>query len=477
MGYSDGPWGELATHNDELGEVWDGYALLPDPGENVALDAFVERKSITIASLVRMGARLSADTVLAFAFPGGIKFRNIVTDRRWSYEGSTWHQMKIIRADREPTSICIVAEGETDGAWLSDHYPVDVAVLPAGADPRPHTQAYAEQLAGYELVLLAQDQDRAGDEGAGQLIELLPRSLRFAPPESNDWCDSPVVPELPDPTEATSPVMEMLVPAGELLALEPPEIISHFEGGVLPVGGQLILHGWAKSYKSFLSLDLVSALAQGQDWCGFEPTEEPARVAVMQYEIPWPYYQQRVKYLMDKAREPELMAVNFLTWTPLQRPTFRAGNQAQEDLILKTLVDAGVSVFLLDPVRRATGAVDLNSEKDVRPLLQFYERIQDQGITVVTCHHDNKTYARAGGGNPLGMTGVGAFAGDADTIVSVSVPPGKTTEDPQRNLHFTFRNAPSIGARGMEMGGDGSIVYSTEPHGDWEADDSGQPAI
>jgi len=97
MGESDGSWGLLAR-DDDLGEAWDGFDRLPAPGVNAAFDAFLARKHITDASLVRMGARLAAPSVIAFAFPGGIKFRDLVTDRRWSYVGSEFKAMKIVRA-------------------------------------------------------------------------------------------------------------------------------------------------------------------------------------------------------------------------------------------------------------------------------------------------------------------------------------------------------------------------------------------
>jgi len=176
------------------------------------------------------------------------------------------------------------------------------------------------------------------------------------------------------------------------------------------------------------------------------------------------------------AREPELFDTNFLTFTPLRRPAFVAGNTAQEDVILKALGVADIQVFLLDPIRRATGVVNLNDTEGVRPVLNFYQRLQDSGVTVVTTHHDNKTFARSGGGDPLGMTGAGDFAGDADSIVSVSLPKGTGIEEPRRNLHFTLRNAPSLSPRGMEMDENGRIVYSTSPYGDGLAgDDSGPP--
>lgn len=471
MGESNGSWGELAEHDDELASAWDGFARLPEPGEHPAIDAFVERKRLTIGSLVRVGARLADDNVLAFAAPGGIKFRDIVSDRRWSYAGSEWREMKIIRRD---SATCLVAEGETDGARLSDGYPdCDVAIMPAGAGYFPDT--YAAQLARYDRVLVALDTDAAGERGATAILERVAQAERFAPP-ANDWCEATELPPLPPAPDHPRIEAQMLVSAGDLLDLEPPSVVSWFENALLPVGGQLVIHGWAKSFKSFLALDLMAALAQGQPWSGFEPTEEPCKVAVAQYEIVWAYYQQRVRQLRAQAPEPELFDENFMTMTPLRRPPLVAGNTEQEDAVLKALTDASVSVFLLDPIRRATGFADLNSEQDVRPLLNFFARLQDNGITVVTCHHDNKTAARSGGGDPLGMTGAGAFAGDADTIVSVAVPKGSTLDQPRRNLYFTLRNAPGVTPRGFEMS-EGGLVYSTTPHGDgMESDDSG-PSI
>jgi 5S rRNA maturation endonuclease (ribonuclease M5) len=470
MGNSNGEWGELAPE-DDLAEVWDACITLPEPGENVALDAFVEAKHISIQSLVRLGARLAEPNLLAFAFPGGIKFRDLITNRRWAYAGSEWRAMKVVRHSASPTDYVIVAEGETDAARLSDAYPCDVAVMPAGA--LTFKPEYAKQLSGYRAVFVGLDDDAAGNRGSDAILKALPNAIRFTPP-ANDWCSSEEMPELPD--ASTLAFVHVLVPAGELLDLEPPPVVSWFEGALLPVGGQLIIHGWAKSFKSFIGIDMLAALSQGLDWCCFEPTEEACRVVAMQYEIPWAYYQQRVRMMRAHAREPELFDRNFLSWTPMQRPSFRAGDTGQEDFVLKQLTDHDVQVFFLDPIRRATGAVDLNSEEAVRPLLDFFARLQDNGITVVTTHHDNKTYARQGGGDPLGMTGTGAFAGDADTVVSVSLPRGSSIEDPRRNLHFLLRNAPSVSPRGMAIDGEGGLTYSTTPWGDGLAgDDSGPP--
>lgn len=474
---SDGDWGELASDDGELASVWDTFARVPDAGENLILDDFLERKGITRAGLLRTGAKLSAPSVLAYAYKGGIKFRDMTTGKRWSYFGSDWLAMKVIKS-AQPSDIVIIAEGETDAAKLTECYAhCDIAVLPAGAKYFP--TAYADQVAGYARVLIGLDNDEAGHHGAAIIKDRVLHAEDFHPPEGCvDWCDTPdeLTPEIPEAPDR--PVVELLVPAGRLLEMEVPQVTSWFDNALLPIGGLLMLHGWAKSFKTFLALDMLSALAQGQDWCLFEPQEEPARVAVVQFEIPWAYYRKRVEQLAEHAREPLAFRENFLTFTPMVRPKIRAGDKAEEDRLLKILTDAGVQVLLLDPIRRATGNIDMNDESEVRKMLAFFERLNNEGIAVVATHHDNKSSAKQGGGDPLGMTGSGAWAGDPDTIVSVELPKGdQLANSTRRNLVFTLRNAPTIPPRGFDMQEDGHIVYSGVPHGSGFDESEDEPSI
>lgn len=461
---SDGSWGDVVEQDSGAGDLWDSFDRLPEPGVNPALDSFVERKNITIPALLRLGAKLSSHDVLAFPFPGGIKYRDMTTGKRWNFLGSDFHRIKIVPATQGPVDSVLVCEGETDGARLTLLYPdCDVAILPAGA--KHFTAGYAEQLDCYDRVLVGLDNDEAGEQGAAKIMELVQQAERFAPPpECNDWCEVETPPPIPDEPQRP-PALQVLMSAGDMLELEVPEVASWFEHDILPIGGELILHGWAKSFKTFLALDMFSALAQGQDWCCFEPNEEPCKVAIVQFELPWAYYRQRVAQLLAHAREPELFKQNFLTFSPLARPRLRAGDKRQEDFLVKQLVDNGVQVMLLDPIRRATGSIDMNDEAEVRKMLSFFERLNDEGITVVATHHDNKSSAKSGGGDPTGMTGSGAWAGDPDTIVSVELPRSdKYTESVRRNLVFTLRNSPTIAPRGMTMQDDGSIVYSPTAH-------------
>lgn len=470
MAESNNEWGELSAYDKELADAWDGFDTLPDPGENLVLDSFVQRKHLSHQALLRLGARLSGEDTLVFAYSKGIKFRNMVTGKMWSRVGSEWPEMKIVRAGTEPTEEVIVCEGESDGARLSMLYDVDVAIMPAGARYFPDTMA--EQLEPYSRVLVALDKDEAGEEGSLLIREARADALRFPAPgdTERDWSDIgpddpyPDLPEFVDEPEEAPADLPVLVPAGQLLELDVPEIYSWFEHALLPVAGQAIVHGREKSFKTYQSLDMLAALAQGEPWCGFEPTEEACRVAVMQFEISWPYYHQRIQQLRTNANNKELFDANFLTWTPLQRPQLVAGNRKQEDHVLTTLTENNVQVILVDPIRRATGFADLNAENEVRKVLHFFQRLQDAGVTVVATHHDNKEGARSGGGSTLNMTGSGAFGGDADTIIGIELPHGEDENSPHRNINFMLRNAPAIGPRSFEMRDDGMIVYDTEPY-------------
>lgn len=457
MAESDGDWGALAEHDSELAEIWDGLERLPEAGTNAALDAFCAAKHISIGALLRLGAKLSEHTVLCFAYGSGLKFRDMVTDKRWNWTGSEFPYMKIVKrttfSDRNPV---IVAESETDAARLSDGYPeADIAVMGAGARYVPDT--YVAQLAGYDQVLLALDDDESGNAGAAKFSEHIMHAQRLLAPEGGDWCEAHELPALPDKPEAPP---SLIVFAGDLTDIDVPEQASWFEDELLPIGGLMLIHGPAKSFKSFLALDMLSSLAQGRPWCHFEPTEEPTKVCVVQFEIPLPYYLQRTNLLRAAATEPQLFDENFGTFTPRTRPRLVAGDPKTEDPILAALVDAEVQVVMIDPIRRGMGFASMNDENEVRKMLAFFERMNDEGITVVATHHNRKANSR--GGEMDAMTGSGAFAGDADSVLSINVPPKLDASTTYRNISFVLRNAPAPSGRSFQMTEEGSLKYSLE---------------
>lgn len=461
MGESNGEWGEAGEHDEELGALWDSFEKLPEPGTNDTLDAFTAAKRIDIGSLVRVGARLSAPTVLAFALPGGVKFRDMESGKRWTAAGSEFRRLKVIYAGPGRAEHLILAEGETDAARLTLLYPTaDVAVMPAGA--KRFTAIFAEQVREYTRVLIGTDPDEAGEEGAAKITALLPRAERFAPPAA-DWCALEGEPPALPTGEVV--VRSKLISMREMDDVVLPDVASWFEHGLLPVGGQLVVHGWAKLGKSYVAMDMLAALAQGTGWCGFEHQEEPARVAAIQFEIQPFYFRDRLRAMRARAKQPELLWDNFFTWHPEERLDLKAGVKAQEDEARRLLVENEVQVVLIDPLRRFMQAgQSMNDEDQARYPLQFFESLQQEGITVVFCHHDVKSAARMRNADDTSMTGSGAFAGDADTIIGLTRPKDASSESPLRNVHFTLRNGPPQAPRGLTFRDDATLLYSDEPH-------------
>jgi len=466
MGESNGPWGQLAEHDAEAAAEWDGYSALPVEGENPVLDGFCRRKNITIGALLKQGARLSEDHVLCYPYDKALKYRNMNNGSMWSAPGSEFPAMKLVWQGASASNKVIVCEGETDGARLIAAYDCDVAIMPAGA--MNVTFPYVEQVRGYDVIMLGLDNDKAGNEGIAKWRGQLPQAVVFRP-EAGDWCEAPDD-GLPPLIEEAPPGAVILYSAADLMTLEVPEIASYFDNALLPVGGSMVVHGWSKALKSFVSMDGMAKLATGTEWMGFGNQEEPVKVAVLQYEIPWPYYQQRVAAMREAADQSgrlDEFDEHFYTYSPLVRPQLIAGNTQQEDTVIRNLVDAGIQVFLADPVRRMAGHADLNSEQDVRKILGFFERLNDQGITVIYTHHDNKGGAAPGAaGSSADMTGSGAFSGDPDSIVNLTLPRGERWETSRlRNISYLLRNAPSPSMKGMEIHENGTLSYSDMPHG------------
>lgn len=453
MGGSDDTWGDLAAFDGDMADAWDGFDALPD--DSLVLNALCEAKHIEVRDLVRLGGRFFKDPqpTLAFSFGRGIKYRDLTNGRRWNYPGSEWPNLHLVEATSPVgASTLIVAEGETDAARLSRLYPeATVGIQAAGA--KDVRAASVEQARAFERVFVALDRDEAGTAGWVKWREALPGVVRWLPPDdAEDWgaWEGDTPPPLPDaPTQ-----LAQVVNARDLIALEPPEVISWFDHAILPVGGLMLIHGWVKSFKSFVAFDILSALAQGRDWSGFEPVEEPCTVLALQYEIPFAYYRERVVSMRRHATHPELFDEHYLTWDPIRRPRLTAGDVASEDDVLRALEENGVQVMLVDPIRRLVRGVrakERDFEQEARVALRFFERCQDLGVTVITTHHDTKGSARTGGGDPLGITGAGAWSGDADTIVSIALPEGHDIQSNQRNMHFTLRNAAPLMPKGVEL--------------------------
>lgn len=235
-GGSNENWRGLVRDDPDTAQIWDAGFTLPDPGTHTLLDAFYAAKHITRDDLARTGARLTErdGDVLLFAWPGGAKFRNLETGRRWTGVGAAWRRAHIIDPyDGRAGTVLLAAEGETDAARLHRLYPfASVAVLPLGAEHVP--PEFPAQCAAFDAVYACHDADAAGDAGAVALTAVVPQVVRHRPPEfepHNDWCAFPAgvsPPPLPKPPDACGSIV--FEDFGQALATGVPEPVQLIQG-------------------------------------------------------------------------------------------------------------------------------------------------------------------------------------------------------------------------------------------------------
>jgi hypothetical protein len=178
MSGSNGEWGQYNQLSQALADAFDKLGPLPDEGENPILDQFCQSKRVTLRGLLRVGAHTTDDPeVIAYVWPEGIKYRNLVTGKKWAEDGSHFPKPKIIRAGAESSADVIVCEGETDGARLTEGYGVDACML-HGTN---FNDAAACMLGHYDRVFVGTDNDEAGEAAWCEIVKRLPHAIRFAP--------------------------------------------------------------------------------------------------------------------------------------------------------------------------------------------------------------------------------------------------------------------------------------------------------
>ena len=163
MGESNGEWGNQPDDASRARrDTWLGFQPLSEVSSPL-LSRFLEDRGLDVSDLSRVGARwYGSEQALVYFFSEGLKYRSLVGEnRRWNEEGVEFTRPRVVtnRLGEVPPGV-IVAEGETDAAALSRHASSwDIAILPAGS--KGLSDAVANSLSAYEVVLLGNDADEA----------------------------------------------------------------------------------------------------------------------------------------------------------------------------------------------------------------------------------------------------------------------------------------------------------------------------
>lgn len=226
------------------------------------------------------------------------------------------------------------------------------------------------------------------------------------------------------------PVWPRIVDAAEFLANPPPDPEPLIEG-VLNRGEKMLVGGPAKIGKTWLALDLATAVASGSPWLGFKTTK--ARVVFINLELTaWAFF-LRLR-LMCMAKGITFKPEQLLVWN------LRGCTSDMKVLVDRLLANlpSDLGLIVPDPLYKTLGDREENSAGDIAELMSHVDRITEKtGAAVLLTHH----FAKGAGARPDidQFSGSAVFVRDPDVLVNIQ----PHQEKESRVMTFTVRNGKS----------------------------------
>lgn len=205
--------------------------------------------------------------------------------------------------------------------------------------------------------------------------------------------------------------------------------------GIFDVGMKMVLGSGSKSYKTWVVADLATALASGTPWLGQETQQ--ARVLFLNFEIPAPFFQRRLKTILAaKDLSPDL-ARNIDIWN------LRGKGGNYRDLIPKIgarIKDQGFDLVLADPAYKLYGNIKENEASEMGEFFNKGEALAaENNVGLLLSAHFSK------GNQSLKdaidrVSGSGVWGRDPDTFIAIT--PHKIVS--AFTIDVTLRNHPEI---------------------------------
>ncbi len=206
------------------------------------------------------------------------------------------------------------------------------------------------------------------------------------------------------PVPANVPATYRLLTADEVAALPP---IRWRVKGVIPADGMAAVYGPSASGKSFLTLDMLAAIADGREWYGYRCNPAPVVYVCLEGEAG---LSQRLQAIRARFGKDVGASMRFVT-APFQ---LLDSNKVNE--LASVILDAGGAgaVVVLDTLNRATPGADENSSQDMGRAVAASKALQARlGGLVILVHHTGKDATR-------GMRGHSSLFAALDAVVEVS---------------------------------------------------------
>ncbi len=207
---------------------------------------------------------------------------------------------------------------------------------------------------------------------------------------------------------------------------------------VIPDTGVGVIYGDSGTFKSFVALDLMAAIATGRErWFGHRVTRAPCIYVPFEGKggIPKRVQAWRLARLMERvptAPDAPIFPMNFDVTTGIVFVTdpLNLRNQADRDALVEALKADGLigGLLCIDTLAQAGGGIDENSSEDMGLMIQAFQDLQNRlgGVTLTT-HHTGKDASR-------GMRGHSSLRGAVDFAIECSRVDGPSKYDAQMRL-------------------------------------------
>jgi RecA-family ATPase len=175
---------------------------------------------------------------------------------------------------------------------------------------------------------------------------------------------------------------------------------------VLPRAGLAVIYGASSSGKTFFTLDLVSAVARGQDWRGAKVNK--GRVLYVVAEGAGGFRNRLQAYCDFHGVDPGQFEISLLR----QAPNLLTKDDIRE-FLEKVVPLGGFDIIVIDTYARAMAGGNENDAKDVGQAVAHCDVIHRKtGAMVVLVHHSGKDATK-------GARGSGALRAAADLEIEV----------------------------------------------------------
>jgi RecA-family ATPase len=200
--------------------------------------------------------------------------------------------------------------------------------------------------------------------------------------------------------------------------------------GILHRGEKMTLAGTSKSKKTWALIDLALSVTHGKAWWGSEVTA--GKVLYINFELQNYWFAFRLKQVAEALGIPAKHE-NLSYWG------LRGKATSIDEMMPKFsggIRDAAFDLIIIDPIYKALGKRDENAAGDVTDLLNHIERLAvETGAAIVFGAHFSKGN-QAHKSSMDRISGSGAFARDADTLITMT----EHERDDCLTVEFTLRN-------------------------------------